>query len=413
MTSGLMITAVIATGAALALVAMAMVALTRSATFKGFTGERLTRQALRRGLDAHDYRVLNDVTLPSRFGTTQIDHVIISHFGIFVLETKHLFGWVFARPGARQWTQSLGPEQQYRFQNPLRQNHAHVKALEAVTGLDRKAFQPLVVITGRATFKTPVPPRVVPLADLLDEIRRHVRVRLSQEQMAAAQAAIEAARLKPGRKTDRAHVAGLKARFGGGARPPRVLAGLRFAALVLLGVFVWGGLGVWNSAMDEVERLVLQGEDRVANESPVAEVNLPRPEEVHGAVAPLEPERDLESLSWPLPQPLVEVAETPALPLVPAPVPIPESAPMLVIEPKAPEAASGKLATAPKSSPRARLVSPAVRRQLFEETLDCKVTGAFKDCSCTMAPGAKVLVGYQRCRELAQYLGVVWVSRPE
>ncbi|MEE4175177.1 MAG: NERD domain-containing protein [Xanthomonadales bacterium] len=419
MTSGFMITAVVAIGVALALIAAAIGALTRSAKFKGFTGERLTREALRRGLDAHDYRVLNDVTLPGRFGATQIDHVIISHFGIFVLETKHLFGWIFARRGARHWTQSLGPKKSVRFQNPLRQNHAHVKALEAVTGLDSKAFQPLVVMTGRATFKTPVPPRVVLIADLVDEIRRHVVVWLSQEQMAAAQAAIEAARLKPdhksGRKTNRAHVAGLQARFGGGARPPRVLAGLRVAALVLLGAFVWGSLGVWHSAMDEVERVVVSGEDKelVANEPPGAEVDVPRAAEVQTAVTTLEPERELESLSGPVPQPRVEVAETPPLPLVRPPAAIPESPPMMVIEPTAPEAAGGKLATAPKSSPRERFVSPAARRQQFEETLDCTVTGTFKDCSCTMESGAKVLVGYQRCRELARYQGVVWVSRPE
>ena len=34
-------------------------------------------------LDTRVYHSLNDVTLPSTEGTTQIDHVLVSRFGIF------------------------------------------------------------------------------------------------------------------------------------------------------------------------------------------------------------------------------------------------------------------------------------------------------------------------------------------
>lgn len=67
----------------------------------------------------------------------------------------------------------------------------------------------------------------------------------------------------------------------------------------------------------------------------------------------------------------------------------------------------------PPPAPGERILSATAQRRLFEETLDCEVTGVFRDCSCYLAEGAKVLVGYERCRTLAQYNGVRWISRPE
>lgn len=42
-------------------------------------------------LDADVYRRVHDLVLPSQGGTTQIDHVLVSVYGIFVVETKNIF----------------------------------------------------------------------------------------------------------------------------------------------------------------------------------------------------------------------------------------------------------------------------------------------------------------------------------
>ena len=67
----------------------------------------------------------------------------------------------------------------------------------------------------------------------------------------------------------------------------------------------------------------------------------------------------------------------------------------------------------PPPSAEERILSTAAQRLQFEETLDCEVTGVFRDCSCYMDAGAKVLVAEERCRSLAQCNGVRWISRPE
>ena len=62
---------------------------------KGARGERRVAQRLRDGLP-EEYRIMNDVYLPLPDGTTtQIDHIVVSQYGIFVVETKTYSGWIF------------------------------------------------------------------------------------------------------------------------------------------------------------------------------------------------------------------------------------------------------------------------------------------------------------------------------
>jgi len=43
-------------------------------------------------LDKNIYTLFKNVTLPTEDGTTQIDHVIVSRYGVFVIETKNMKG---------------------------------------------------------------------------------------------------------------------------------------------------------------------------------------------------------------------------------------------------------------------------------------------------------------------------------
>lgn len=62
-------------------------------SLKGWVGEKLTTFGMWLRLDETVYRRIDDIILPTRNGTTQIDHVLVSVFGIFVIETKNMQGW--------------------------------------------------------------------------------------------------------------------------------------------------------------------------------------------------------------------------------------------------------------------------------------------------------------------------------
>ncbi len=127
---------------------------------KGARGERRVAQRLRDGLP-EEYRIMNDVYLPLPDGTTtQIDHIVVSQYGIFVVETKTYSGWIFGEEGSREWTQSIYRKKS-RFQNPIRQNYKHICALADNLGIDKSYFRGVVAFTGDCTFKTDMPEGVV------------------------------------------------------------------------------------------------------------------------------------------------------------------------------------------------------------------------------------------------------------
>ncbi|MBT6962002.1 MAG: NERD domain-containing protein, partial [Rhodospirillaceae bacterium] len=62
---------------------------------KGQQGEQEVRNRLGRRLDKTTYQTLNNITLAVQGTTTQIDNIVVSRFGVFVIETKNMSGWIF------------------------------------------------------------------------------------------------------------------------------------------------------------------------------------------------------------------------------------------------------------------------------------------------------------------------------
>ena len=127
---------------------------------KGARGERLVHNVLSSVLDESKYRVFSDLILPVAGGTTQLDHLVLSRFGIFVIETKNMSGWIFGSADQQKWTQVQKGGKRRSFQNPLRQNHAHVKAVESILEVDLNVLHNFVVFTGSAEPKTDMPENV-------------------------------------------------------------------------------------------------------------------------------------------------------------------------------------------------------------------------------------------------------------
>ena len=94
----------------------------------GWIGEKTTAFGMWLSLDSNIYRRFHNIIIPTNNGTTQIDHIIVSPFGLFVIETKNYKGWIFGSEKQSKWTQSLYGKK-YTFQNPLRQNYKHQLAL--------------------------------------------------------------------------------------------------------------------------------------------------------------------------------------------------------------------------------------------------------------------------------------------
>jgi hypothetical protein len=60
-------------------------------------GEALVRREIQAHFGAPDFHLLNHITLKLNDGTTQIDHILVSRFGVFVIETKGYIGLIFCQ----------------------------------------------------------------------------------------------------------------------------------------------------------------------------------------------------------------------------------------------------------------------------------------------------------------------------
>jgi hypothetical protein len=133
----------------------------------GNRGERLVRVKLEQ-LDSATYKVIHDVLIPSKNGSTQIDHIVVSPYGVFVLETKHYDGWIYGNETDEKWVQVIY-KRKSKFYNPIRQNKGHIRALSLVLQeFGSIPFIPIVVFTGRGTLRTQTTTKVVYGRDLLN-----------------------------------------------------------------------------------------------------------------------------------------------------------------------------------------------------------------------------------------------------
>ena len=138
------------------------------------------------GLLGNGYKVFNDVIIRNGNWTSQIDHLIISHYGLFVIETKNYKGWIFGSETASQWTQNIYGKKN-RFMNPIHQNYAHVKAIEALLSQEYPLLPifPIVAFSSEATLKFDTNGKVVTFRQLARTIRSHQDKVLDSVEMTA------------------------------------------------------------------------------------------------------------------------------------------------------------------------------------------------------------------------------------
>lgn len=177
----------------------------RSARFKGYCGELWIRLTARLFLDPSVYRAFHNVTLPTDDGSTQIDHLFVSQYGVFFVETKNLAGWIFGDEKQAVWTQRLY-RKSYKFQNPLRQNYKHIKVLESALDIPDSVFHSVIVFVGNSRLKTLIPVNVTTASQYVQYIKSHTRELLSTSKVSELAEAIEAGRLQESRATSRAHI---------------------------------------------------------------------------------------------------------------------------------------------------------------------------------------------------------------
>lgn len=156
----------------------------------GEYGERRVSSYLE-DLPCEDYRVYNDLLIRDGNYTTQVDHIIISRYGVFVLETKNIHGKVYGSGNSEYWKQCLpdsgykryGFTQEHQLRNPIWQNAGHIKTLRRlVLGNDVPVYGIVVFPTETDLYVNCEQP-VLHMWDVVPFIKQYREEVLSSEQM--------------------------------------------------------------------------------------------------------------------------------------------------------------------------------------------------------------------------------------
>ena len=127
------------------------------------------------------YTLLSGVVVPALRGMSQIDHLIVSPYGIFVLTLQNEPGRVRGRVNDEMWEIKSGMRKGTIY-NPLWENRKWVNALEKYLG--PQPFIPAVVFT-QAKLKSDFGENVLPLSRLPGFIKKHDKARIFSDKLEA------------------------------------------------------------------------------------------------------------------------------------------------------------------------------------------------------------------------------------
>ncbi len=138
--------------------------------FRGFMGEFWLKKELNK-LPKKEYLVLDNIMIMNKDVTYQIDHIVISRYGIFVIEMKNYFGYIYGNEYKKYWYQYFKGYKRM-FYNPIYQNYGHVKALANTLNLNEDIFIPVVCFSNQVKLKINIKKNII---TVLDDIKNVIK----------------------------------------------------------------------------------------------------------------------------------------------------------------------------------------------------------------------------------------------
>ena len=137
----------------------------------GWFGEYWVKQQLNK-LPKDKYKIINNVLISVDGITHQIDHIIVSPYGIFSIETKQYNGYITGAKYDKHWVRHLGKKKLY-YTNPIRQNYGHVKALSELLNIDESKVFNIVCIPSKAKLRIKHDGELTRNYDIVDKIKSY------------------------------------------------------------------------------------------------------------------------------------------------------------------------------------------------------------------------------------------------
>lgn len=161
---------------------------------RGNAGEATVNRCLKK-FRGKGFARSKDVMIPVRDKTSQIDNILVSRYGIFVIETKNYSGRIVGSEQDANWKQIYsGRNQKSRsFYNPIWQNKGHIRALKNLLNQSFPDLKYHNIVAFSDDCKPPRIPGVVTFRQLRKTLKQEMKGEpiLSEQDVAAIQGIIE------------------------------------------------------------------------------------------------------------------------------------------------------------------------------------------------------------------------------
>lgn len=176
---------------------------------KGAIGEKRVARILEK-LPEDKYSVINNLLLNNNGYTSQVDHVVVSVYGIFVIETKTYQGIINGGERSEHWTQNIYGHK-YEFRNPILQNYGHIKNLKQALGEYKNVpFISIVAFSGQADLRVSSNIPVIYWSQILEVIRGYVNPVIKESDVRRITRLLMASNIDS-KETRKEHVKNIKA----------------------------------------------------------------------------------------------------------------------------------------------------------------------------------------------------------
>lgn len=133
-------------------------------------------------LNSNEYLIYNDIIIEDSNYITQIDHIVLSKKGIFIIETKDYAGKIYGSENMYKWKQYLS-RNEYEFYNPIKQNNTHINFLAKKLKTNRSKFISIIAFTGRADLNLTTNTQVCYINEIKDVILEYNENIIIQEEL--------------------------------------------------------------------------------------------------------------------------------------------------------------------------------------------------------------------------------------
>jgi len=142
---------------------------------KGLLGEENICDLINKNIDIYS-KIIRNVYIPIENKKTEIDIILITSFGLFIIESKNYSGYIYGSEEDYQWTQYFTDTNKNYFLNPIHQNEYHIDYISNYLKRDLSYFKSYIIFGENAKLakinydKNKNKNKVLYLADLIENL---------------------------------------------------------------------------------------------------------------------------------------------------------------------------------------------------------------------------------------------------